>query len=111
MSVLLAEAGTPAVPVEEIARILAPHPIFARFDRNSLLAVAAQFCVAAYKSGDALMREGEVDVFVALPTGPVQMATIGPNRIIGELGVFTDMPRTATVIARTDVIVARIERH
>jgi phosphoserine phosphatase RsbU/P len=123
MSVLLAEAGTPAVPADEIARILAPHPIFARFDRNSLLAVAAQFCVVAYKSGDALMHEGEpgsfaavilegeVDVFVALPTGPVQMATIGSNRIIGELGVFTDMPRTATVIARTDVIAARIEQH
>ncbi len=123
MSVLLAEAGTPAVPADEIARILAPHPIFARFDRNSLLTVAAQFCVVAYKSGDALMHEGEpgsfaavilegeVDVFVALPTGPVQMATIGSNRIIGELGVFTDMPRTATVIARTDVIAARIEQH
>ena len=123
MSVLLAEAGTPAVPAEEIARILAPHPIFARFDHNSLLAVAAQFCVAAYRRGDELMHEGEpgsfaavilegeVDVFVTLPTGPVQMATVGRNRIIGELGVFTDMPRTATVIARTDVVAARIEQH
>ena len=123
MSVLLAEAGTPAVPAEEIARILAPHPIFARFDHNSLLAVAAQFCVVAYRRGDELMREGEpgsfaavilegeVDVFVTLPTGPVHMATVGRNRIIGELGVFTDMPRTATVIARTDIVVARIEQH
>ena len=123
MSVLLAEAGTPAVPAEEIARILAPHPIFARFDHNSLLAVAAQFCVAAYRRGDELMHEGEpgsfaavilegeVDVFVTLPTGPVHMATVGRNRIIGELGVFTDMPRTATVIARTDIVAARIEQH
>jgi phosphoserine phosphatase RsbU/P len=121
MSVLPAEAGAPAIPAGEIARILEPHPIFARFDRASLLAVAARFRVVAYKGGAELMREGEsgsfaavilegeVDVFVALPTGPVQMATIGHNRIIGELGVFTDMPRTATVIARTDVVVARIE--
>ena len=50
-------------------------------------------------------------MFVALPTGPVQMATVGRNRIIGELGVFTDMPRSATVIARTDVVVARIEQR
>jgi phosphoserine phosphatase RsbU/P len=120
---VLAEAGSPAVPAEEIARILRPHPLFARFERESLLAVAAQFCVAAYKCGAELMREGEpgsfaavilegeVDVFVALPTGPVQMATVGRNRIIGELGVFTDMPRSATVIARTDVVIARIEQR
>jgi sigma-B regulation protein RsbU (phosphoserine phosphatase) len=118
-----AEAGPLAVPVEEIARILAPHPIFARFDRASLLAVAAQFCFANHEAGATLMREGEpgsfaavilegeVDVFVALPTGPVQMATIGRNRIVGELGVFTDLPRSATVIARTDVIIARIEQR
>jgi serine phosphatase RsbU (regulator of sigma subunit) len=123
MALLLAEAGSPLVPAEEIARILAPHPIFARFDHESLLAVAAQFCVAAYKGGAELMREGEpgsfaavilegeVDVFVALPTGPVQMATVGPNRVIGELGVFTDMPRSATVIARTDVVLACIEQR
>ena len=123
MSRPAAAAGSPAVPAEEIARILAPHPIFARFDRESLLAVAAQFRVAAYKGGAELMREGEpgsfaavilegeVDVFVTLPTGPVQMATVGPNRFVGELGVFTDMPRTATVIARTDIVVARIEQH
>jgi serine phosphatase RsbU (regulator of sigma subunit) len=119
----LAEAGTPTVPTGEIARILAPHPIFARFDRETLLAVAAQFRVAAYERGAELMREGEpgsfaavilegeVDVFVTLPTGPVQMATVGPNRVVGELGVFTDMPRSATVVARTDVVVARIEQH
>jgi sigma-B regulation protein RsbU (phosphoserine phosphatase) len=44
-----------------------------------------------------------------LPTGPVQMATVGPNRFVGELGAFTDAPRTATVVARTDIVVARVE--
>lgn len=123
MSRLLADSGSQAVPSAEIARVLTPHPIFARFDRESLLAVAAEFCVVCYKSGAELMREGEpgsfaavilegeVDVYVSLPTGPVQMATIGPDRVIGELGVFTDLPRTATVIARSDVVVARIEQH
>ena len=122
MAAPTAEIGPPAVPAHEIARVLAPHPIFARFDRESLLAVAAQFRVAAYRCGAELMREGEsggfaavilegeVDVFVTLPTGPVHMATVGPNRFVGELGVFTDLPRTATVIARTDVVVACIEQ-
>ena len=112
----------PKAPAEEIALILAPHPIFARFDRESLLAVAGEFGVATYPAGATIMREGdpgsfalvilegEVEIFVALPTGPVPMATLGPSRIVGELGAFTDMPRTATVIARTDLAVARIEQ-
>ncbi len=118
------EAGSGALarPVEEIARILAPHPIFARVDRDSLLAVAAQCGLAAYPAGATIMREGdpgsfacvilegEVDVFVELPGGPIHLATIGRNRIIGELGVFTDMPRTATVTTRTDLVVIRIEQ-
>ena len=99
-------------PPEEIAEILAPHPLFARFDRASLLAVAEQCGFATYPAGATIMREGdpgnfalvilegEVDIFVELPAGQVHMATIGRNRVIGELGVFTDMSRSATVIAR-----------
>jgi serine phosphatase RsbU (regulator of sigma subunit) len=117
-----AGAGAFAAPVEEIAEILAPHPIFARFDRGSLLAVAAKCGFATFPAGTTIMHEGdpgtfacvilegEVDVFVELPAGQIHMATIGRNRVIGELGVFTDMPRTATVIARTYLIVVRIDQ-
>src|SRR5437764_4407483 len=56
-----------------------------------------------------VILEGEVDVFVDLPAGPIHLATIGRNRIIGELGVFTDLPRTATVVTRSDLVVIRIE--
>jgi phosphoserine phosphatase RsbU/P len=111
-----------AAPAEEIAAILAPHPIFARFDPESLLAIAAQCGFATYPAGATLMREGdpagfaclilegEVDVFVELPHGRIHMATLGRNRIVGELGVFTDLPRNATVLARSYVVVVRIEQ-
>jgi phosphoserine phosphatase RsbU/P len=119
-----ADAGAVALaaPPEEIAQILAPHPIFARFDQASLLAVAAQCGFATYPAGTTIMREGapgnfacvilegEVDIFVGLPAGQILMATVGRDRIIGELGVFTDMPRTATVVARTYLVVVRIEQ-
>lgn len=117
-----AEHDTFSAPPEEIAQILAPHPIFARFDRVSLLAVAAQCTFATYQPGATVMREGdpgsfacvilegEADVLVELPAGPILMATIGRNRIVGELGAFTDMPRTATVVARTFLVVVRIEQ-
>jgi phosphoserine phosphatase RsbU/P len=117
-----ARSGALGRPVEEIAEIFAPHPIFSRVDRESLLAVAAHCGFAAFPAGATIMREGdpgsfacvilegEADVFVELPGGPIHLATIGPNRIIGELGVFTDLPRTASVITRTDLVVIRIEQ-
>jgi phosphoserine phosphatase RsbU/P len=119
---LLSAQAEPPTPAEDIARILAPHPIFAGFDRTSLLAVAAQSRFATYPAGTMVMREGEpgtyamvilegeVDVLIELPAGPVPMATLGRNRIIGELGVFTDMPRTASVVARSDLVAIRIEQ-
>ena len=117
-----APAGAGSSPVEEIAQILAPHPIFARFDRAALLIVAARCAFATYAVGATVMREGdpgefacvilegEADIFVEQPGGPIHMATVGRHRIVGELGVFTDMPRSATVVARTYLVVVRIER-
>jgi len=116
-------SGPLSAPAEEIAEILAPHPVFARFDRAALLAVAAQCRFATYPAGATLMREGEpgsfacailegeADVFVALPPGPVHTATLGRHQIVGELGVFTDLPRNATVVARSYLVVVRIEQQ
>ena len=113
-----------AIPVEEIARILALNPIFAQFDRSALLAVAAKCRFATFVAGATIIRqgdpgnfayvilEGEVDVFVEIPAPaePIRMSTLGRDRTIGELGAFTDMPRTATAVARTDLRLLRIDR-
>jgi sigma-B regulation protein RsbU (phosphoserine phosphatase) len=109
-------------PVEEIARVLALHPIFARFDPRALHTVAALCRSVAFPAGEKIMQQGErgsfalvildgeVDVFVEIPAGLIHMATLGPDRIVGELGGFTDVPRTATIIARTDVAALRVDR-
>src|SRR5208283_1340305 len=57
-----------------------------------------------------LILEGEADVFVEIPAGQFQMATVGRHSMVGELGAFTEMPRTATVVARTDLVVLRVDR-
>ena len=114
---------TAAISVEEIARILALNPIFAQFDRASLLAAAGRCGVATFEAGATIMRqgdpgsfaylilEGEVDVFVEIPgERSIPMSTLGRDNTIGELGAFTHMPRTATVRARTDLVLVRIDR-
>jgi phosphoserine phosphatase RsbU/P len=120
-----AELGTTSglIPVEEIARILALSPIFAQFDRASLLAVAEHSRLATFKAGTVIMRQGEpggfaylildgeAGVFVETPAEEIEMSTLGRHQTIGELGAFTHMPRTATVKARTDLELLRINRE
>jgi sigma-B regulation protein RsbU (phosphoserine phosphatase) len=108
--------------VEEIVELLAPLPIFARLDRLSLTAVAERCDVAHFRAGDTIMQEGrmstfadvilagEVDIFVATPAGQVHVATVGPSHIVGELGALAAMPRSATVVAHSDLRVLRLER-
>jgi|SRR5580700_8118211 sigma-B regulation protein RsbU (phosphoserine phosphatase) len=118
-------AAHPAVSVasiEEIADRLAPLPLFARLDREAQLAIAERSIVARYPAGATLMRQdesggfacvlldGEIDIFVEIPAGRIHIATVPRHHIVGELGVLTGTPRTATVIARTDVVAVRIKR-
>ncbi len=116
------EAGIGPRTIEEIAGLLAPLSIFARLDPPTLAAVAASCGFGSFRAGEVLMRQGEistfaavivtgeVDIFADTPAGPVNIATVGPPHLVGELGVLADMPRSATVIARGAVSILRIER-
>jgi serine phosphatase RsbU (regulator of sigma subunit) len=111
-----------AASADEVAAILALNPTFARFERSLLLAVAAQCGFATYEAGATVMRqgdagnfacvilEGEADILVELAGRQVHVETVGRNRMIGELSVFTGLPRTATVVARSFLVVVRIEQ-
>jgi sigma-B regulation protein RsbU (phosphoserine phosphatase) len=115
--------GPAASPsAEEIADMLAVLPLFARVDRDAQVAVAERCTITAYRAGDTLMRQdesggfacvlidGEIDIFVEIPAGRIHIATVPRHHIVGELAVLTGTPRTATVVARTDVLALRIKR-
>jgi len=118
----LTPTPAPTPTVEEIARVLALHPIFAGFDARALHTVAARCRSVAFPAGEKIMQQGEhgdfalvildgeVDVFVEIPAGLIHMATLGRDRIVGELGGVADVPRTATIMARTDVAALRVDR-
>jgi serine phosphatase RsbU (regulator of sigma subunit) len=111
-----------APAVDEISRVLARHPIFARFDPRALRTVAARCSSVTFPAGETIMRQGEhgsfalvilkgeVDVYVEIPAGLIHMATLGQDRVVGELGGFADVPRTATIVARTEVAALRVDR-
>ena len=64
------------------------------------------------EAGDAayLVVAGSVAVVVETPLGEVAMATLGPQQVVGEIAVFTDLARTATVRAIGDTLLLRLER-
>lgn len=63
--------------------------------------------------GDAayIILEGEADVLVDTPDGPLEVATLGKHEIIGEIAILCDVPRTATVRARGRLVTLRISKE
>src|SRR5260221_13670450 len=47
-----------------------------------------------------IVMEGEADITVPTPRGPLLVNTLTQNDEIGEIATFADLPRTATAVAR-----------
>ena len=57
-----------------------------------------------------LVVAGSVEVVVETPLGDVCMATLGPQQMVGEIAVFSELMRTATVRAKGETALLCIER-
>lgn len=62
--------------------------------------------------GDALyiILEGEADVLVDAPGGPIKVATVGKHGFFGDIAILCDVPRTATVKATRPLSTLRISK-
>jgi len=63
-------------------------------------------------TGDAayIIIGGEAEVMVATPGGPLVVATLQQNEIVGEIAILCNVPRTATVRAKTELTALRITK-
>ncbi|MEQ1889897.1 MAG: cyclic nucleotide-binding domain-containing protein [Alphaproteobacteria bacterium] len=76
-----------------------------------------------FAEGQSLMRQGEMgntaylilsgeaDVLVDAGGGPVRVANVGRNSLVGEMAILRDQPRTATVTAATEVETLKITKE
>jgi CRP/FNR family transcriptional regulator, cyclic AMP receptor protein len=61
--------------------------------------------------GAYLIINGHAEVILKTPVGPVIVATVGANEIVGEVGILGNAPRAWTVRAKDRVIALRIPRE
>jgi CRP-like cAMP-binding protein/di/tricarboxylate transporter len=105
------------------ATALARTPLFSQLGRLDLARLAGELEELRFRPGATIVREGDpADGFYVINSGRVVVVTrapagngapirvLGPGEAFGEVALLTDSPRTATVIAETDVIVWRLSR-
>ena len=102
--------------------VLRNIPLFAKVEPAKLKLLAFTSERLEYMAGDELFHqgdygdaayiilEGEADVLVDTPQGAVRVATLGKNDIIGEIAVLCDVPRTATVVAHSELETLRVSK-
>lgn len=75
------------------------------YDPGQILVKVGDMADAAY-----VIMDGKAEVSVPGPRGPVVVNIMGKNEVIGEIAIFVDLPRTATVTATTKVEALRISK-
>ena len=107
-SILASDAA--ALPVVEMARLRA-LPIFASLGPVELEAAARSVEPVELPAGTVVIREGEAgDCFYVVADGEVvvwqgetRVRELGRGECFGAIALVRDVPRTATVVAKTDV--------
>jgi CRP-like cAMP-binding protein len=101
------------VSLNEEVELLRNIPMFANIEPSKLKLLAFTSERLTFGEGDTLFSQGdsgdaafiivdgEADVMIDTPDGPLTVAHFKKNDIVGEIAILTDVPRTATVKAST----------
>jgi CRP/FNR family cyclic AMP-dependent transcriptional regulator len=98
-------------------------PIFAEIEPAKLKLLAFMSERVGFDPGKRLMQQGEpadaayliieghAEVIAETPAGPVILAIVGANEIVGEMGILCNAPRNATICAKDRLIALRISKE
>lgn len=110
----------PGLATPELVARVGAHPLFAATDPGRLAKLVGLGSLLTLRPGDALIRQGEdsdaafvilegtADVETDTNYGAVHLATVPAPALVGEIGVLTGVPRTATVRAGSALRVLRV---
>jgi CRP-like cAMP-binding protein len=98
-------------------------PFFAEIEPAKLKLLAFMSERVGFDPGKRLFRQGDpadaayliidgrAEVIVETSGGPVVVATLGANEIVGEMAILCNVPRTATVCAKDRLMTLRISKE
>ncbi len=98
-------------------------PLFQRIEASKLRLLAFTSERMRFAPGDLVVRQGDIgdaayivlegaaEVLVDTPQGPLKVAELGRNDIIGEIAILIDVPRTATVRTTAAMTALRISKE
>ena len=104
--------------VEALRRV----PLFRGIDETKLRLLAFISDRTEYQQGERLCSQGEpgdsafiilkgkADVLVNTPEGEKTVAQVSENNIVGEIAILCDVPRTASLIASTEMDVLTVSK-
>ena len=109
--------------LKEEYEVLRRVPFFAEIEPAKLKLLAFMSERVAFDPGKRLFRQGdpgdaayliiagEAEVIAETPAGPLVLATLGANEIVGEMAILGNVPRAATVSAKGRLITLRISKE
>ena len=105
------------VPEEQL-ELLRGNAIFAPLPASTLEQLADRMTEVRAQAGAQIVRQGEPgDLFYVIEAGTVEVAVdgqpaheLGRGESFGEIALLRNVPRTATVTARTDVVLYALDR-
>jgi MFS family permease len=111
------DATSPPPAADEL-RILGAIPIFSPLPGASLEHVAQRLVPLRHDPGTVIVRQGEAgDRFFIVAEGDVEISEngrviseLGAGGYFGEIALIRDVPRTATVTAKTPVVLYALDR-
>jgi MFS family permease len=103
---------------EERLDLLRGNAIFAPLPSSTLEQLAHGLMEVRAPAGEQIIRQGDRgDRFYVIEDGTVEVSVdgrppraLGPGESFGEIALLRDVPRTATVTARTDVVLYALDR-
>jgi CRP-like cAMP-binding protein len=100
----------PYMPIEAV-EVLARVPLLRDVERKSLERLAREFRQRRFSEGSVVTSEGQPGIgFFVIAEGSASVnvggeprASLGPGDYFGEMALIDEKPRSATVVAATDM--------
>lgn len=108
--------------IEQEVEVLRRIPLFANIEPAKLKLMCFASQRLTFRSGQKLCEQGDTgdsafiiiagtaDVFLETKQGALPIAHLGKNDIVGEIAILCDIPRTATVVATSELSALEITK-